>query len=85
MASFTYLKQLPVDFLKIDGSFVESILDSPDDYAIVKSINEIGHIMGKQTIAEYVSDEAVVSRLKDIGVDYAQGYHIELPRHIAYT
>lgn len=79
-SSFAYLKNLPVDFLKIDGMFVKDILDDPIDLAMVKSINEIGHVMGKQTIAEFVENDAILERLREIGVDYAQGYGIGKPR-----
>ncbi len=82
LSSFAYLKNLRVDFLKIDGLFVIDILDDPMDLAMVKSINEIGHVMGKQTIAEFVENDAVLEKLKEIGVDYAQGYGIGKPRPI---
>lgn len=84
LSSFAYLKTLPVDFLKIDGSFVKDIADDPTDLAMVKSINEIGHTMGKRTIAEFVENAAILEKLKarDIGIDYAQGYHIGRPKPI---
>jgi diguanylate cyclase (GGDEF)-like protein/PAS domain S-box-containing protein len=82
LSSFAYLKNLPVDFLKIDGLFVKDILDDPMDLAMVKSINEIGHVMGKQTIAEFVENDAILEKLREIGVDYAQGYGIGRPRPI---
>ena len=68
--------------LKIDGAFVKDILDDPLNLALVKSINEIGHVMGKQTIAEFVENEAILVKLREIGVDYAQGYGIARPRPI---
>jgi diguanylate cyclase (GGDEF)-like protein/PAS domain S-box-containing protein len=80
LSSFAYLKNLPVDFLKIDGVFVKHIVDNSIDFAMVKSINEISHVMGKQTIAEFVESEAILEKLQEIGVDYAQGYHIGRPR-----
>jgi EAL domain-containing protein (putative c-di-GMP-specific phosphodiesterase class I) len=79
LSSFGYLKNLPVDFLKIDGQFVKDIVDDPIDDAMVRSINEIGHVMGMQTIAEFVENEAILNRLKDIGVDFAQGYGVAKP------
>jgi len=66
--------------LKIDGSFVKNILKDPMSLAMVKSINEIGHVMGKQTIAEFVENDAILEKLREIGVDYAQGYSISRPR-----
>ena len=75
-SSFAHLKQLHADFLKIDGIFVKDIKNNPSDYAVVKSINEIGHFMGKKTIAEFVEDEEIVAILAEIGVDFAQGYGI---------
>lgn len=80
MASFSYLKMLPVDYLKIDGSFVETIEHSGVDFEMVRSINEIGHIMGMKTIAEFVTSQSIYDLLSDIGVDYVQGYHIARPR-----
>lgn len=74
LSSFAYLKNLPVDYLKIDGMFVTDILEDPIDLAMVKSINEIGHLMGKQTIAEFVESDAIRHKLKQIGVNYIQGY-----------
>jgi diguanylate cyclase (GGDEF)-like protein/PAS domain S-box-containing protein len=83
LSSFAYLKQLPVDLLKIDGLFVRDILSDSIDLALVKSIHDIGKIMGKQTIAEFVESPAILSKLRDIGVDYAQGYAIGRPRPIS--
>jgi diguanylate cyclase (GGDEF)-like protein/PAS domain S-box-containing protein len=82
-SSFAYLKQLPVDFLKIDGVFVKDIVDDPIDCAMVRSVNDIGRVMGLETIAEYVETDAVRSRLLEIGVDYLQGYGVALPRPIS--
>jgi len=79
ISSFAYLKNLPVDFLKIDGSFVKDIAIDPIDQAMVRSINEIGHVMGKKTIAEFVENDEILHVLQDIGVDYAQGFGIHKP------
>ena len=82
MSSYSYLKRLPVDYLKIDGSFVKDMLNNPNDQAIVKSINEIAHFMGMETIAEYVENQAIAERLRSIGVDYLQGYAVEKPLYL---
>jgi len=82
-SSFAYLKTLPVDYLKIDGAYIKGIVESPLDLAIVRSINDIGQIMDKSTIAEYVESERVANKLREIGVDYCQGYHFARPRPIA--
>lgn len=79
LSSFGYLKNLPVDYLKIDGSLVRGIVDSETDFAMVEAINNIGHTLGIQTIAEYVENDAILSRLVGIHVDYAQGYGIAIP------
>jgi diguanylate cyclase (GGDEF)-like protein/PAS domain S-box-containing protein len=81
-SSFAYLKTLPVDYLKIDGVYIKGIADDPLDFAIVRSINEIGQIMEKQTIAEVVESEEVAQKLREIGIDYYQGYFIAEPRPI---
>lgn len=82
VSSFGYLKNLPVDFLKIDGMFVRDITSDPIDLAMVRSINEIGQLMGKKTIAEFVENEEIVKSLIELGVDYGQGYHLGKPRAI---
>ena len=82
LSSFGYLKHFPVDFLKIDGSFVKEILHDPIDREMVRSINEIGHLTGKQTIAEFAENEDIIAMLKGMGVDYAQGYGVSEPKRI---
>ncbi|VAW90828.1 diguanylate cyclase/phosphodiesterase (GGDEF & EAL domains) with PAS/PAC sensor(s) [hydrothermal vent metagenome] len=82
LSSFTYLKNIPVDFLKIDGSFVRNMLYDDMDAAFVAAINQLGHVANLKTIAEFVENEQTLERLKDIGVDYAQGYGIHLPESI---
>ena len=79
VSSFTYLKHLPVDYLKIDGSFVKDMLDDPVNRAMVEAIHRIGHIMGKKTIAESVERRETLKALRAIGVDYAQGFGIAIP------
>ena len=79
LSSFTYLKNLPVDYLKIDGAFIKDMMSDPIDHAMVESINQIGHVMRIQTIAEWVESETILRELKKIGVDYAQGYAISVP------
>ena len=79
LSSYSYLRNLPVDFVKIDGVFVKDIVNNPADFAVVRSINEIGHYMGKKTIAEYVEDQPILENLREIGVDFAQGYQISKP------
>lgn len=80
LSSFAYLKKLPVDYLKIDGAFVKEIEHDPIDRAMVRSINEIGHVMLKKTVAEFVENKAILGILKDIGVNFAQGYGIARPQ-----
>ncbi|HUX62707.1 EAL domain-containing protein [Sulfuricella sp.] len=79
MSSFAYLKDLPVDYLKIDGMFVKNMVQNPIDLAMVEAINRIGHVMGIQTIAEFVEDEETLEKLRILGVNYAQGYWVGMP------
>lgn len=83
MCSFNYLKNLPVDYLKIDGSFVQGVTEERVDRITVKSINEIGIAMGMKTVAEFVESEAVKIILEEIGVTYGQGYHLGKPAPLA--
>ena len=83
LSSFAYLKTLPVDFLKIDGRFVQDMVNDPIDRAMVEAIQRVGSIMGIKTIAESVENEAILDLLKAIGVDYAQGYALGRPRPLA--
>lgn len=82
LSSFSYLKTLSADFLKIDGSFVRDMLHDPMDAAIVQAINNIGHVTGLKTIAEFVESAEIKAKLIEIGVDYAQGYGIHRPEAI---
>ncbi|HDK38506.1 MAG TPA: EAL domain-containing protein, partial [Thiolapillus brandeum] len=79
MSSYGYLKDLPVDFLKIDGQFVQNLHLDPISLAMVRSIHEIGRLMGKRTIAEHISTPEGFALLKEIGVDYAQGHYLGKP------
>jgi len=79
LSSFSYLKSLPVDFLKIDGGFVRDMLEDPMDAAIVAAVNNIGHVAGLKTVAEFVESTEIMVALAEIGVDYAQGYALAKP------
>jgi len=79
VSSFSYLKKLPLDYVKIDGSFIRDLLSEPVDEAMVECINRIAHTLGIKTIAEYVESEALLARLRELGTDYAQGYAIARP------
>ncbi len=80
LSSFGYLKDMKVDYLKIDGSFVRDIVDDPIHRAMVEAIVHVGHVMEIETIAEYVENEATLQGLRRLGVDYVQGYHLGRPR-----
>jgi diguanylate cyclase (GGDEF)-like protein/PAS domain S-box-containing protein len=82
LSSFGYLKHFPVDFLKIDGSFVKEILHDAIDREMVRSINEIGHLTQKKTIAEFAENEEIITMLRGMGVDYAQGYGVAEPKRV---
>ena len=85
LSSFGYLKHFPVDYLKIDGSFVRGILTDPIDREMVRSINEIGHLTGKLVIAEFAENQEIIQTLASLGVDYAQGYGIAQPSRLSKT
>jgi len=83
LSSFGYLKSLPVDYLKIAGNFIRDIVVDPVDHAMVDAINQIGHVMGLTTIAESVESDAILEKLRNLGVDYAQGFGISEPVPLA--
>ena len=82
LSSFTYLKNLPVDYIKIDGSFVVDMINDPIDRAMVDAIVRVGHVMKVQVIAEWVENEETLNLLKAMGVDYGQGYHLGVPKEV---
>lgn len=82
LSSFSYLKKMPVDYLKIDGAFVRDFMFDPIDRTMVRAINELGHLLGKQTIAKYVESLEVVDELRKIGVDHIQGYVYSQPQSL---
>ncbi|WP_375507036.1 EAL domain-containing protein [uncultured Nostoc sp.] len=84
MSSFAYLKNLPVDYLKIDGGFIKNIVDNPIDSVMVEAIHQIGQVMGIQTIAEFVENDAILEKVTTLGVSYAQGYGIAKPRPLVF-
>jgi EAL domain-containing protein (putative c-di-GMP-specific phosphodiesterase class I) len=79
-SSLAYLKTLPVDYLKIDGSFVRNIVNDPVDRAMAATINRVGHIMGLQTVGEFAESAEIIGELKSLGVDFAQGYGVQRPQ-----
>ncbi|MCG8369023.1 MAG: EAL domain-containing protein, partial [Proteobacteria bacterium] len=82
LSSFTYLKNLPVDYLKIDGQFISNVADDNVDESMVKAIHEVGNAMGIETIAERVETKQVLDKLGSLGVEFAQGYYIARPASI---
>jgi diguanylate cyclase (GGDEF)-like protein/PAS domain S-box-containing protein len=83
LSSFTYLKNLPVDYLKIDGQFIRNVAEDSVDESMVKAIREVGHAMGIETIAERVETKQVLEKLGSLGVEFAQGYYIARPASVA--
>ena len=84
LSSFSYLRDLPVDFLKIDGDFVQGMLEDRVKRAMVESINQIGHVLGLTTIAEWVENRSTLEMLKTLGVDYAKGYWLCRPQPLVH-
>ncbi len=85
MSSFGYLKSLAVDFIKIDGAFVRDMIDDEVDYAMVEAVNRIGHVMGIRTTAEYVENDQILEKLRELGVDFAQGFGIHAPQPLEHA
>jgi diguanylate cyclase (GGDEF)-like protein/PAS domain S-box-containing protein len=83
LSSFAYLRKLPVDFLKIDGLLIKDILDDATDFTMVKAISDISKSMGKRTVAEFVESPRLLNAVRDIGIDFAQGYHLGEPELIS--
>ena len=83
LALYSYLKELPVNYLKVAGNFIDGLVSSPLDRAMVESINQISHMMGVQTVAESVGTRELFDEVRAIGVDHAQGYWVGLPRPLA--
>ena len=82
LSSYAYIQQLPVDYIKIDGMFIRNLAHSENDQALVRSINELAHFMGMETVAEFVENHEILDVLKEIGVDHSQGYGIRKPMRL---
>jgi len=82
LSSFTYLKNLPVDYLKIDGQFIRNVANDDVDESMVKAISDVGHAMGIETIAERVETKQVLDKLGSLGIEFAQGYYIAKPASV---
>ncbi|MCH7636951.1 MAG: EAL domain-containing protein, partial [Proteobacteria bacterium] len=82
LSSFTYLKNLPVDYLKIDGQFIRNVADDHIDESMVVAISQVGHAMGIETIAERVETKKVLDKLGSLGIEFAQGYYIARPTSV---
>ena len=85
VSSFSYLKALPIKYLKIDGSFIRDICNNKIDQIVVKSINDAASAMSIQTVAEFVEDQAILDLVAELGIDYAQGYHVNRPQKVEYS
>ena len=83
LASHNYLRELPVDYVKIDGTFITNIHTNRSDYAMARSINDLAHCLGQETIAESVENDEVVGILREIGVDYLQGWGVGRPKPLS--
>jgi diguanylate cyclase (GGDEF)-like protein len=83
LASHSYLRELPVDYVKIDGTFIRNIHSNPKDVAMTKSINDLAHFLGQETIAEFAENDQVIAKLREIGVDYVQGWGVGRPEPLS--
>jgi len=83
LSSYKYLRELPVNYLKVDGSFVQDMHSNPVNYALVASINQIAHVLGLKTIAEWAENDSIINQLRALNVDYAQGYAVGTPLSLA--
>ena len=83
LASHNYLRELPVDYVKIDGSFITGIDKNRNDYAMARSINDLAHFLGQETIAESVESDRIIVKLEELGVDYIQGWGVGRPKPLA--
>jgi len=81
-SSYGYIRSLPLDYLKIDGTYIRNLLNDKTDQALTASMVDVAHALGLKVIAEYVDSEAVYTWLKNIGVDYVQGYWIHKPERL---
>ena len=84
-SSFSYLKDLPVNFVKFDGSYVQNLTSDSVKRAIVVAMNDVAHALGRKTIAEFVEDQKTLNELQTIGIDYCQGYYTGKPRNLDST
>jgi diguanylate cyclase (GGDEF)-like protein/PAS domain S-box-containing protein len=84
LSAFGHLKSLPVDYLKIDGSIIKAIAKDPVDYAMAEATHRIAKVMGIKTIAKFVESEEILNKLRQIGIDYAQGFGLHLPEAIVF-
>lgn len=82
-ASYQYLKHLPVDFIKIDGAFIRDLAHSEQDFAMVRSINDLAHVLGKKTVGEHVGDEATLAQVRELKLDFGQGFALGRPEPLS--
>jgi EAL domain-containing protein (putative c-di-GMP-specific phosphodiesterase class I) len=85
MASFTYLRELPVNYVKIDGNFISRIVTDPVSAVMVESVVRVAHAMNVKTVAEFVENDAVLRKLLDLNIDFAQGYFLHRPELLGHN